>query len=356
MNLGIVVHRFDPGEGTGGYVVELLPRIAAVHRVTLYAASLRAAVPAGVEVVRVPALMWRAYSAILSFPAAFAAVRRRHDLIHAQGWVALQADVVTAHIVMAAWRAAARTAQVRTPPGERWLGGLVERREGALFRRAGQVIAPSALARDQIVRHYGRTRNLTVVPHGFPLPPPPRSPAEARGQLGLPPGVPLALYVGDPRKGLATALAGVAAATPWHLAVASRSSAGSRRDLDPALQGRVHWLGSLDPVTPAYQAADVLLHPTICDSFGLVVAEAMACGVPAVVTRSAGISELIEHGRSGWIADGPSAAAVTQSLRAVQDPAARRRMGDAARVIALGRGWDAVARETLDVYQRAVRR
>ncbi|HEX9582462.1 MAG TPA: glycosyltransferase family 4 protein [Gemmatimonadales bacterium] len=354
MNVGMVVHRYDPGEGTGGYVVQLLPRIAAEHRVTLYAAVVRAPVPSGVEVVRVPAIMWRAYTAILSFPAAFAAVRRTHDLVHAQGWVTGRADVVTAHIVMAAWRAAARSAGVRSPAGERWLGGLVERCEGALLRRAGQVIAPSGLARAQIERHYGRTDDVTVVHHGFPSPRKPIPQAEARHYLGLPAEVPLALYVGDVRKGLAAALAGVAAAPPWHLAVASRSRAASSPD--PRLQGRVHWLGGLDDVTPAYGAADVLLHPTICDSFGLVVAEAMACGLPAIVTHSAGISELIRHAQSGWIATSPTSQDVERALGALLDPATRRRMGDAARATALRRGWDTVANETLAVYQRALRR
>ena len=159
--------------------------------------------------------------------------------------------------------------------------------------------------------------------------------------------------MGDVRKGLAAALAGMAAAPPWHLAVASRSPATSVSTLDLRLQGRVHWLGGLDDVTPAYYAADLLLQPTICDSFGLVVAEAMACGLPPIVTRSAGISELIHHQRSGWIANTATAGDVAGALQALGDPAARRKMGDAARTTALRRGWDVVAAETLAVYERA---
>ncbi|HXV86477.1 MAG TPA: glycosyltransferase family 4 protein [Gemmatimonadales bacterium] len=354
MNLGVVVHRFDAGEGTGGYVVELLPRLAAHHQVTLYAAVVRAPVPPGVDVVRVPAVMWRAYSAILSFPAAFAAVRRPHDLVHAQGWVTGRADVVTAHIVMAAWRRAARRAGVQSPPGERWLGGLVERREGGLLRRARRVIAPSGLARDQIARHYGRTQGVTVVHHGFPSLAPDGAAADARQRLSLPRDAPVALYVGDARKGLSAAMAGVAAAPPWHLAIASRSTVETT--IDPRALNRIHWLGGLDRVAPAYLAADLLLHPTICDSFGLVVAEAMAAGLPAAVTRSAGISELIEHRHSGWILESGGPADVAAALVALANPGLRRRLGDAARAVALRRGWDVVAAETLAVYQEAAGR
>ena len=59
-----------------------LRRIAPHHKVTLYAAGVRADVPPGVEIVHVPALRGRAYATILSFPAAFASVRRRHDSIN----------------------------------------------------------------------------------------------------------------------------------------------------------------------------------------------------------------------------------------------------------------------------------
>jgi hypothetical protein len=76
VNVGIVVHRYDAIEGTGGYVVELLPRIAEVHDVTLYAARIAAPVPQNVRVIEVPAWMRKAYTAILTFPTAFRAVRK----------------------------------------------------------------------------------------------------------------------------------------------------------------------------------------------------------------------------------------------------------------------------------------
>src|SRR5262245_60020804 len=146
----MVVHYFDTSEGTGGYVVELVHRLASRHQVTLYTVEVRAPVPDGVRVVRVPALRAKTYLTILSFPAAFASVRGRHDLIHAQGWVAPSADVVTAHIVLGAWRAAAQRAGVRSPLGERLFGGIVTNREASLFRRARAVIAPSRQGQSDI--------------------------------------------------------------------------------------------------------------------------------------------------------------------------------------------------------------
>ena len=361
MNIGIAVHQYDASEGTGGYVVELLPRIARVHRVTLYAARIAAPVPPGVQLVRVPAVMGRAYSAILSFPLGLRLVRQAHDLFHVQGWIASSADVVTAHIVMAAWREAARAARVVTPLGERTLGPFVQAKEASLLQRARRVIAPSGKVRDEIARWYGRGDGVSVVPHGFPAAPaaPPAPPAPAvRQALGLPPDAIIALFVGDLRKGFDTALEAVRQVPGVRLAVVSRSAQRPvmERAERAGMLDRLHWIGALEDTGPAYDAADFLLHPTIYDAFGLVVAEAMAHGVPPVVTRAAGIAELIRHGESGWLVDGDPAAATLAAVRALaHDASLRKRVGAGARATAARRSWDDVARETLVVYDEAAR-
>ena len=357
MNLGIAVHQYARSEGTGGYVVELLPRIARVHRVTLYAARIAAPVPPGVEVVQVPAIMRRAYSAILTFPVGLRAVRRRHDLFHVQGWISSSADVVTAHIVMAAWRAAARAAHVATPLGERALGPFVQAREAGLLRRARRVIAPSAKVRDEIAQWYGRSDGVVVVHHGFQGASGVAA-ATARQALGLPPDAIIALFVGDLRKGFDTALEAVRQVPGVRLAVVSHSAQRPvmERAERAGMLDRLHWIGALEDTAPVYDAADFLLHPTIYDSFGLVVAEAMAHGLPAVVTRAAGIAELIRHGESGWVVDGDPVAGTLAAVRALaQDAPTRKRLAAGARATAARRSWDDVARETLVVYDEAAR-
>lgn len=359
MNVALVVHSYDSSEGTGGYVVELLPRVARVHDVTLYAARVRSPVPAGVRVVKVPALMYRSYTAILSFPAAFRSVRRQHDLVHAQGWVTGHADVVTAHIIMAAWRAAAKAARVPTPPGERFLGGFVERREARLLAQgAGHVIAPSERARDDIARYYSRREGVTVVRHGFRTPLPLQETtdaADARRRLDLPEDSVLALFVGDIRKGLHTAIDAVAGVPEVQLAIVSHSSPADTiaRARAAGVTERVHWLGSRTDVSLAFAAADLLVHPTIYDSFGLVVAEAMAHGIPAIVNATAGVTELITHRETGWIVEGnPLEGAVTALRELANDRDLRTAIGRRAREAAAQRTWDDVARETLDVYEK----
>jgi len=350
VDLALVAHRVDVADGTGGYVFEILQRISSEHKVTVYAASVGPGLPPGVEVVHVRAPTRPAYAMILAFPSAFAAVRRTHDIVHAQGWVTPSADVVTAHIVLRAWREAARRAGVPTPWGERLFGGLVERREAKLVgRTAREIIAPSARAAADVARCYGRTRDVTVIPHGFDRAVPTASRADVRRRLGLPSNAFVALYVGDPRKGLAQAIGALDLAEGTHLLVLSRSTGGAH-----PLTSRILWAPPEFTLSHAHAAADVLIHPTIYDTFGLVVAEAMAHGLPVIVSREAGVSELIEHGRSGWVLERNDPEAAAAALRVLSsEPALLRRLAEGGRAVAARRTWDDAARDTLAVYRRA---
>lgn len=354
MNLAYAVHRYDRTEGTGGYVVELVGRLAKRHDITVYAAAAPTPVPEGVRFVRVPALTARAYTTILTFPPALAAVRRRHDVLHAQGWVAFDADVVTAHIVLGAWRDAARRAGVTAPPGERLLGGVIQGREAALLRRARAVIAPSERARADIQRVAGRTDGVSVIPHGFDrdLALPPR--AEARTRLGLPPDAFVALYAGDVRKGLEPVLGALAACPGVHLLILSQSSRAGWMRLTGTigLGERVRWAPPGTPAAVAFAAADVLAHPTIYDTFALVVAEALWVGVPAIVSREAGVAELVEHRRSAWVLEAPSMEATAEALRTLQaDAALRGSLATGGRAVAARWTWDRTAADTEALYE-----
>ncbi len=67
------------------------------------------------------------------------------------------------------------------------------------------------------------------------------------------------------------------------------------------LSDAVDFLGSQLGIDQILPAADVLLLPSEIESFGLVALEAMACGVPAVATRTGGVPELISHGVDGFL-------------------------------------------------------
>jgi glycosyltransferase involved in cell wall biosynthesis len=76
----------------------------------------------------------------------------------------------------------------------------------------------------------------------------------------------------------------------------------------------------------AYQRADLLVLPTMHDGFGVVVAEAMASGLPVITTDRCGAAEWIRPGDTGWIVP----AGDTDALAAAMDAAihARSRLRD----------------------------
>ena len=122
--------------------------------------------------------------------------------------------------------------------------------------------------------------------------------------------------------------------------------------------GRVHFLGALKSVDPAYRAADVLVHPTLEDTFAMVVLEAMAHGLPVVVSGPAycGIASLLTHGHDALLLDDPrDAAAIAAALgQLLGDAALAVGMGAAARRSAQGHSWDAAARACEQVYRRSL--
>jgi glycosyltransferase involved in cell wall biosynthesis len=108
-----------------------------------------------------------------------------------------------------------------------------------------------------------------------------------------------------------------------------------RARLSPATAARVRFLGTvpLPALIRAYRAADLLVLPSIWqESYGLPVAEAMACGVPVLASASGGVPELIADGATGRLVPRLDAQALSCALRALAaDPAHLRQMGKAAR-------------------------
>lgn len=119
--------------------------------------------------------------------------------------------------------------------------------------------------------------------------------AVARAAVGLPAGVRrVALVCGGlvPGKRVDLAMRTVAAMDGvWHLLVAGDGPLRSElTDLAGRLGmlRRVTFAGALRQPELAYQSADLLLHPSAQESFGRVVAEAVACGLPALTRAGAG--------------------------------------------------------------------
>jgi glycosyltransferase involved in cell wall biosynthesis len=103
--------------------------------------------------------------------------------------------------------------------------------------------------------------------------------------------------------------------------------------------GRHVWRPWSADVVPFYAAMDILALPSIGpETFGRVLVEAQACGVPVLGSRNGGISEAMEDGVTGWLLPPGDVAAWTAALRRLCDDAPlRQRMGGACRAFAVAR-------------------
>jgi glycosyltransferase involved in cell wall biosynthesis len=125
---------------------------------------------------------------------------------------------------------------------------------------------------------------------------------------------------------------------------------------------RVHFLGSVPHagLPGVLRAADLILLTTEPpESFGIVLIEAMACGLPAVATEYPGVRAVIEPGINGVLAPPGDAAAVAAALRSVAELGVegRRRLGEAGREKAVREwSWPRLVDRMKDAYRGAIER
>ncbi len=136
---------------------------------------------------------------------------------------------------------------------------------------------------------------------------------QARLDLELPIEGKCLLWVGNNaiKKGLPTLL-GALAGLPkdvFLVLVGSAAPENKWRSQVAALglQDRIYFKGVLEDMTLVYTAADLLVHPTLEDTFGMVVLEAMSHAVPAIVSSEqyCGISAELTHLNNAWILQDP---------------------------------------------------
>jgi glycosyltransferase involved in cell wall biosynthesis len=126
----------------------------------------------------------------------------------------------------------------------------------------------------------------------------------------------------------------------------------------PALEGRIRAAGAAGWVSlpghlsdsdllALYRRAWVLASTSLREGWGMTVTEAAACGTPSVVTRIAGHLDAVEHGASGFLADGPELGDHLDLV--LRDEALRRQLQKGAIELASRFTWEATARGTLEV-------
>jgi glycosyltransferase involved in cell wall biosynthesis len=163
-----------------------------------------------------------------------------------------------------------------------------------------------------------------------------------------------------PKKGLINLVHAWAKARPtgWRLKIAGPDEGGHlvqvmelARTL--SISKDIDYLGVVGGEAKArlFESADLLLMPSLSENFGLVVAEALAYGIPVVTTRGTPWQGVVAHRCGWWIEPSIEALASALNISLSTDSKTLREMGERGRTYAQEFNWTTIARRTAEVYR-----
>lgn len=213
---------------------------------------------------------------------------------------------------------------------------------------ADRVVVLSSYARDTYVAAGVDPARIAVIPPGV------RAPARA-GKPGMQGRGLRLLFVGQAKRAKGIDLL-LAAFDRLRLDGKSLTIVGPAREpgaLPPVLPRGAVATGRLqgEALDAAYAGADLLVLPSRADGFGFVVAEAMAAGLPVLVSSATGAKDLVTDGLNGWIFEAGQEDRLLEALRQAADAGPRlAQMGARAREAASNCTWERYGERTRAFY------
>ena len=219
----------------------------------------------------------------------------------------------------------------------------------------------TAHAEMESLRRFGLKQPIAIIPNGVDLPA--FTQKETRDEKTTQRGSPRnAVFMSriHPIKGILNLVEAWANIRPkkWRLLVAGPDEGAHlavvmRRVRELGIKDSVEFLGEVDGEIKSelLQSADLFILPSFSENFGVVVAEALAYGVPVIATRGAPWEGLLHHGCGWWIE--PTVDTLTKTLQEAlnQDLTTLHAMGNRGRTYASEFDWSHIASQTADVYR-----
>jgi glycosyltransferase involved in cell wall biosynthesis len=243
---------------------------------------------------------------------------------------------------------------------------LMTRLEQRIYSNPRVLLAAVSTRTASLLQEYFHRQSVAAIPNGVEVTS--FSPAarnarriEARLRFGYREEEFVLLLLGNDWsvKGLPAILSAVAGCTslPLRVLVAGSDAAGpyQAQASQLGILDRCTWASPNPDVLSFYAAADVYVSPSCEDSFGLPVAEAMACGLPVITSSFAGIAELVQSGVDGFVLSDPKDSGELARLleELFRNPARRQHVGEAAARKALEWTWDRNAAAIWELLKQA---
>jgi D-inositol-3-phosphate glycosyltransferase len=299
------------------------------------------------------------------------------DVVHSHYWLSGLAGVrVKDHLgipLANSFHTLGKVKDAARSPSERPSSTQRVLTEVEVIARSNCVIASTPFEFEDLLEHYDASpERLCVSPPGVDhavFRPGDRTAARARLGMG---SERIVLYAGriQSHKGTATAVSAFgrlpeiltdgSGPTMLHIVGGASGSDGEAEEAtcraiiaEGGLDDRVRWFEPVAHPTLAdhYRAADVVIVPSRSESFGLVAAEAQACGIPVVASNIGGLPFVVDASESGLLVDDNDPAAFASALMAILDhPTFAERLGQGGVSFSQRFSWDATAIRMLELY------
>ena len=368
--IAVVIPRYGLPGGAEGFAAELTERIANDPRLEVHVFANRwIASSDRVTFHKVPIIRFPRFLTSPSF-ALFAgrkiAAAGPFAIIHTHDRI-FSADIYTMHGIPHRWWVR-EVRKKRMSLFDRALAGV----EDHLVLHGGcrRFLAVSGLVRDIFVNEYNADKSLVEVIHpGVETAPyegmdPKRCRRMIRERYGISQEETLILFVSMnfPVKGLDYILRGLDSlknrnsAASFRLLVVGHGDENGYRRLSSELgiADSVVFAGAVErkELAEFYPAGDFYAMLSRFDTFGLVVLEAMAAGLPVLISSRVGAKDLVMEGQNGFVIEDPANSDdVADKIETLLFDELRKKMGAAARKTAEENSWDAVAAKVMNIYE-----
>jgi glycosyltransferase involved in cell wall biosynthesis len=235
---------------------------------------------------------------------------------------------------------------------------------GPLLRGAGALIATSEQELEELAAGGLPREKIVMRPNGVSVPSAWPASGLFRERLGIPAQASLVLFLGrfSAKKSPDLLLEAFARLAPVlngkevHLLFAGPDEGSMQAQLKRSsaqlgVSQRVHFSGPLfgEEKWAAYRDANVFVLPSQNENFGNTAAEAVAAGIPVVVTRQCGIAPLLE-GRAGLVVQHDAAEISAAISRLLLDPVLASQLRDGSVAVTREMGWELPVRQMETLY------
>jgi UDP-glucose:(heptosyl)LPS alpha-1,3-glucosyltransferase len=110
-----------------------------------------------------------------------------------------------------------------------------------------------------------------------------------------------------------------------------------------------------EEIALVYLAADLFALLSVHDTFGLAVLEALAAGLPVIISPTVGARDIVQNGENGYIVDPSNSEEVSRRMAQALEPKENTRMARCARQTAEAYSWSALARKVAGIYEELLR-